>query len=177
MENKRYLVYFGAALLAVFGLFKLHQLGQRYDEQVVPAGVVPHGFSRKDVTLRPDEAERIVLRPDRLAVVKPGSTRTEYVPEGARVEVSISTHGVVAVSVQHYGACFAPGVSVVYASRLSVGLDVRLGYYDRLSLLAGISVRPLAPYVGIGFNVYKRTSAFAGYSFSKAYVAGFRVSF
>lgn len=176
MENKRFIVYAGFVVLAFFGLFKLHQLGQRLDEETVPAGVVPHGFTRRDVTLRPDEAARVVLRPDHLAVVRRDGTKTEYVPEGARVEVSISTHGVVAVSVQHKGLCFSPGIGVTYTGRLSVVLDARLGYWDRLSLLGGVNVRPLMPYVGVGFNIFKRTSLFVGRG-TKTYLAGLRVSF
>lgn len=166
-----------AGLLGVFLvmgwlLYKIHG----YDNQSVAAGVVPHGFTRKDITLKPDEAARVVIRPNRLATVTSAGTKTEYIPEDARVAVSVSTHGVVSVQVQHYGACFAPGVGVAYTSRLSIVFDARLGYYDRLSLLAGLNVRPLIPYVAAGLNVFRRTSLFVGRG-NKLWIAGLRVSF
>lgn len=154
----------------------VNKLTRTYDNQNVAPGVVPYGFTRSDVTLKPDEAERVIARPNQLAVVTHEGTKTAYVPEEAKTVVSVSTHGVVSVTVQRMGLCFAPGVGIAYASRWSVVLDARLGFYNRWSFLLGCSFRLPTPYVAVGYNSFRRTSVFVGYGRNMV-LGGLRVSF
>lgn len=149
----------------------------KYDNQSFGVGVEAPGFRASDVKLGPNDAEVIALRAHTYADVRHDRTQTGYIPEGASVKVSVSKTNVVAVSVQHKGLCFSPGVGAAFAGRWSVVIDARLGYWDRLSLLGGLNIRPLTPYAGLGYAFFGHTSCFVGYTAKRSWLAGLRVSF
>ncbi len=176
MSKLRFPLYVMAVVFAVSMLRDCQRKIGAYDNQVVPAGVVPKGFTGADVRpLRPDESARVVLRPGRVANVGHDRTVTRYVPEDARVEVSVSTHGVVSVAVQNKGLTAGPGVGLAYSQKLVPSLDVRVAYWGRGSLLLGVTLVNPAPYVGVGYNVFKRTSFYAARK-PDGYLFGVRVS-
>lgn len=152
---------------------KLSQL----DNQVVPSGVVPHGFTARDVKLAPDDAAKVVIRPGRLAVVRPDRTTTKFVPEGAAVAVTVKKDNRVDVKVQQFGFSLNPGLGLALGVGKPAGvLDLRFVYYNRLSGLVGITLQK-APsvYVGVGVNVVSRTSLWIGKT-RDGYLGGVRVS-
>lgn len=138
--------------------------------------------------LKPNEKEKFTVKPGRIEhYTKLGDGRiertTDYRPPEASVSVVVKTDGKIHVVARSWGPCFSPGVAGVVASGGVVAVDVKLFYYRRWGLVAGVPVTGfnrgwVGPYGAVSYNVYKGTGFFLGYApLGARPIAGLRVSF
>lgn len=138
--------------------------------------------------LKDHEHEKITVKPGRIehyTKLDDGriERKTDYRPPEAKTEIVIDNDGEVHVISRSWGPCFSPGVGGALASGGVVVVDVKLFYYRRWGLVAGVPVTKITrdwagPYAAVSYNVYKGTGLFLGYApLGARPIAGLRVSF